>query len=141
MNERYFKFAREASLKADYKGSNACSPRIGAVAVYKGSIVAEAFNTNKTSPIQARYNIYRFDNDSVPAKQHCENLLYQRLRWTFGESLDWTKVDIYLYREYRNGKMASSRPCPSCMKLLKDDLKLKRVFYTTPDGVVEERFR
>ena len=44
MNERFFQFAREASLKSDYtrRGS---APRIGAIAVYKGSIVAEAWNT------------------------------------------------------------------------------------------------
>ena len=58
MNERFFKFAKAASLKADYCGSSG-RPAIGAVAVYKGSIVAEAWNTNKTSPLQAKYNIYR----------------------------------------------------------------------------------
>ena len=62
MKERFFKFAREASKKADYKGANTSSPAIGAVAVLKGSIVAEAWNTNKTSPLQAKYNIYRYHN-------------------------------------------------------------------------------
>ena len=60
MNIRYFKFAKQASLKATYKGSNNFAPAIGAIAVYKGSIVAEAWNSDKTSPLQAKYNIYRF---------------------------------------------------------------------------------
>ena len=96
MNERFFQFARRAAKKADYCGSNACAPAIGAIAVYKGSIVAEAWNTNKTSPLQSRYNIYRFESDKYPAKTHCETMLIQRLRWKFGDSIQWDKVDIYL---------------------------------------------
>ena len=65
MNERFFKFAREAMMKSDYNGSGS-SPRIGAVAVYKGSIIAEAWNTDKTSPLQHRYNVYRYNNPTTP---------------------------------------------------------------------------
>lgn len=139
MKERFFKFAREASKKADYCGSNASAPAIGAVAVYKGSIAAEAWNTNKTSPLQARYNVYRFNNPSLPAKQHCENLLVQRLRWKFGDSIDWNKVDIYIYREYKDGSLALSRPCQSCQQLLLD-LQVHSVSYTAPGGYVEEKY-
>lgn len=138
MNERFFKFAREASKKADYTGMS--SPQLGAVAVYKGSIVAEAWNTNKTSTLQAKYNVYRYKDDSLPAKTHCETCLVQRLRWKFGNSLQWDKVDIYLYREYKNGELALSRPCDSCYKLL-SDLGIKHVFYTTPHGLVEETLK
>ena len=45
MNKRYFKFAREAAMKASYKGTR-CAPKFGIVAVYKGSINCEACNTN-----------------------------------------------------------------------------------------------
>lgn len=138
MNERYFKFAREASLHADYHGLS--SPRLGAVAVYKGSIVASAWNTDKTSTLQAKYNIYRYKNDSLPPKAHCETNLIQRLRWKFGDSIQWDKVDIYLYREYKDGSLALSRPCSSCYKML-EELGVRRVFYTTPHGFVEERFK
>ena len=138
MNERFFKFAREASKKSDYTGSSS-SPAIGAVAVRNKSIVAEAWNTNRTSPLQARYNVYRYRNDTTPAKSHCEVSLIQRLRWKAGD-IDWSKIDIYIYRELKNGKLANSRPCPSCMKLLRDQ-GLKRIFYTTENGFVEERFK
>ena len=47
MNKRYFKFAREASLKATYRGSKNFAPAIGAAAIYKKSIVATAANTNR----------------------------------------------------------------------------------------------
>lgn len=138
MNERFFRFAREAAKKSDYCGSGS-SPHLGAVAVYKGSIVAEAFNTNKTSPLQAQYNVYRYHNPSLPPKQHCENLLVQRLRWKFGDSLDWSRVHIYIYRELKDGTLAMARPCRSCFHLLRD-LGVRKVYYTTENGYAEENF-
>ena len=139
MKERYFKFAREASKRATYTGSHRFSPMIGAVAEYKGSIVATAWNTNKTSPLQARYNVYRFNADT-PDKTHAEVSLIQKLRWKFGDSIDWSKVHIYLYREYKDGRLAPSRCCPSCLALFKE-LGIKKIYYTTEDGYVEEKFK
>ena len=139
MKERYFKFAREASMRATYTGSHRFSPMIGAVAIYKGSIVASGWNSNKTSPLQAQYNIYRF-TENTPNKIHAEIALIQKLRWKFGDSIDWTKVHIYLYREYKNGMLAPSRPCDSCMALLRE-LGIKKIYYTTDDGYVEEKFK
>ena len=139
MKERYFKFAREASMRATYTVSHRFSPMIGACAIYKGTIVASAWNTNKTSPLQARYNVYRFNADT-PDKAHAEVSLIQRLRWKFGDSLDWTKVHIYLYREYKDGRLGPSRPCPSCMALLRE-LGIKKIYYTTEDGYAEEKFK
>ena len=89
MKERYFKFARTAAKFSDYHGTRS-APAIGAVAVYKGSIVAEACNTNKTSTLQARYNVYRYEPADTPCKAHCETQLIQRLRCKFGDSLDWS---------------------------------------------------
>lgn len=138
MNERYFKFAAIAARKADYK--NRAASKIGAVAIYKGSIIAEAWNTEKTSTLQNKYNIYRYTNKSMPPKAHCETNLIQKIRWKCGNSLDWNKVEIYLYREYQNGELALCRPCCSCINLLKD-YGIKSIYYTTPDGFVEERFK
>ena len=137
MKERYFKFAREAARWADYQGTRS-APAIGAIAIYKGSIVAEAWNTNKTSTLQARYNVYRYSDADTPNKMHAECMLIQRLRWKFGDSIDWSKVYIYLYREYKDGGLAPSRPCPSCMALLKD-YGIKKICYTTENGYAEEK--
>ena len=139
MKERYFKFAKQAAQWADYQGTRS-APAIGAIAVYKGTIVADAWNTNKTSPLQARYNVYRYAPADTPCKAHCETQLIQKLRWKFGDSLDWTKVHIYLYREYKDGSLAPSRPCPSCMAMLRD-LNIKKIMYTTEDGFAEEKIR
>ena len=139
MKERYFKFAKQAAQWADYQGTRS-APAIGAIAVYKGTIVADAWNPNKTSPLQARYNVYRYAPADTPCKAHCETQLIQKLRWKFGDSLDWTKVHIYLYREYKDGSLAPSRPCPSCMAMLRD-LNIKKIMYTTEDGFAEEKIR
>ena len=139
MKERFFKFAREATRWADYHGTRS-APAIGAVAVYKGSIVAEAWNTNKTSPLQAQYNVYRYRDADTPCKAHCETQLIQRLRWRFGDNIDWAKLHIYLYREYKDGSLAPSRPCPSCMAMLKD-FGIKKVMYTTENGFAEEKIK
>lgn len=139
MNKRFFKFAREASKQATYTGSHRFSPMIGACAEYKGSIIATAYNTNKTSPLQAKYNVYRFRADTLD-KCHCETSLIQKIRWKFGNGINWSKVHIYLYREYKDGALALSRPCPSCMAMLKD-LNIKKIYYTTEDGFVEEKFK
>lgn len=139
MKERYFKFAKQAAQWADYKGTRS-APAIGAIAVYKGSIVADAWNTNKTSPLQARYNVYRYAPADTPCKAHCETQLIQKLRWKFGDSIDWMKVHIYLYREYKDGSLAPSRPCPSCMAMLRD-LNIKKIMYTTEDGFAEEKIK
>jgi len=138
LKERYFKFAKEASKQATYTGSHRFSPMIGACAEYKGTIVATAYNTNKTSPLQAKYNVYRFRADT-PDKAHAEISLIQKLRWKFGDSIDWSKVHIYLYREYKDGNLGPSRPCPSCMTLMRE-LGIKKIYYTTEDGFVEEKF-
>ena len=139
MNKRFFKFARSAAKWADYQGARS-APAIGAVAVYKGSIVATACNTNKTSTLQARYNIYRYRDSDTLSKAHAETVLVQKLRWKFGNSIDWSKVSIYLYREYKDGNLAPSRPCKSCMAMLKE-FGVKKIYYTTEDGYVEEKFK
>ena len=140
MNKRFFKFARAASKGATYQGSHNFAPMIGAVAVYKGSIVATACNTNKTSPLQAKYNVYRFKDSNTLDKAHAEVVLVQKLRWKFGNGLDWSKVHLYLYREYKDGTLAPSRPCKSCLAMIKE-LGIKRIAYTTEDGYAEEKFK
>ena len=141
MNKRYFNFAREAAMQSTYIGSHKFSPAIGAVAVYKKSIVAAGWNSNKTSPLQARYNVYRYKDDgNTLAKNHAETALIQKLRWKFGDSIEWNKVHIYLYREYADGSLAPSRCCESCMAMLKE-LGIKKICYTTEVGYAEEKFK
>lgn len=139
MNKRYFKFAREAAMKASYQGTRS-APKIGVIAVYKGSIIGEACNTNKTSPLQARYNVYRFSGADTPDKAHAETCLIQKIRWRFGDSLDWSKVELYLYREYKDGTLAPSAPCTSCERMLRD-VGIKKVHCTTENGFITIKYK
>lgn len=123
-------------LKSDYKGSGS-SPRVGCVFVYKGSILAEAWNTNKTSPLQDKYNSYRYYNPALPAKNHAEIAGLMKVRWRCGDSLNWDKMEVYLYRETRKGTMALSRPCRSCLYALRD-AGVKNIYYTTENGYAKE---
>ncbi len=140
MNERYFKFAREAAKESTYHGSHNFSPAIGAIAVYKGTIVASASNSDKTSPLQARYNVYRYKKANTLDKCHAETSLIQKIRWKFGDSIQWNKVHIYLYREYADGSLAPSRPCPSCLAMLRE-FGITKISYTTEDGYATEHLK
>lgn len=137
MNIRFFDFARRASYKSDYRNGKRSTPAIGAVAVYKGSIIGQASNSNKTSPLQAKYNIYRFNRPDLPSKNHAETALLQSIRFKYGNNLDWSRVEIYLYRELKDGTIAMSRPCPSCFHMLRD-YGIKKVYYTTDQGFAME---
>lgn len=140
MNKRYFKFAREASMNSTYQGSHNFSPAIGAVCEYKGTIIGRAWNSDKTSPMQARYNVYRYSDKTTLPKIHAEISLLQQIRWKFGDGIDWAKVHFYTYREYKNGALAPSRPCPACLAAMRQ-AGMKKFFYTTEDGYVEEKFK
>ena len=53
---RFFTLARNASKLSDY---NKKKIHIGAILVYKNKIIASGWNTQKTSPVQYKYNLYR----------------------------------------------------------------------------------
>lgn len=93
-------------------------------------IISSASNSTKTHPIQKKYNKERFDTDSSKHSLHAEVAALLPL---MKEDIDFSKVEIYTHRNYANGKVAMSRPCPSCMKLIKD-LGIKKIHYTTADG-------
>ena len=54
--ERGFKLAKNASKFSDYNKKNI---HIGSVILYKSIPIGVGWNTNKTNPIQYRYNKYR----------------------------------------------------------------------------------
>ena len=136
MKKRFFDEAKKESVLADYDGVH-----IGACAVYKDKyIIARAHNTAKTNPTQYFYNRYRMEGKSdillKPARSHAETQLYRKIRYL---DIDFKDVVIYIYREWKDGTRAISKPCESCERLLRD-LGVKIVCYTGNDSYVEERF-
>lgn len=138
MRSRFFEEARRCSQKSDYTG--AMSTKVGAVAVFKGTVIAKGYNKNKTHPLQEKYNSYRYDTNSnhyYPSKIHAEMEVVSKIR---NLDIDFSRIVIYVYRETKTGKLAIARPCKACTAALKD-LGIKTVCYTTENGYCEERYK
>ena len=131
MRQSCFKKAKEEMMRADYSGP----ARIGCAVYYKGALIAKGHNSNKTCPLQKKYNKYRYENCNTPDKTHAELMALKKIRWL---DIDFSLVEVYTYRELKNGKPSMSRPCESCIEFIKQ-LGIKRICYTTPDGFAEER--
>lgn len=129
-----FRMARACSFQSDYCGS----ARIGCIAVYKGSVLAKGFNSDKTHTIQSRYNVMRYKdmgNRYLPSKIHGELAVLQKIKYL---DIDFSRVHIYVYRELKDGTMAMARPCPACMAAIKQ-MGIKHIHYTTECGFAAER--
>lgn len=137
MKADFFKAAKKCAEQSNYKGAS--SAKIGAVAVFRRTIIAQGHNQDKTHPLQQRYNIYRYDvngNHYYPSKIHAEMELISKIRYL---DINFAEVEIYVYRETKSGRRAMARPCAACTKALKD-LGIKKICYTTDDGYCEEKF-
>lgn len=127
---KYFEVARTVSYTSDFR-----RVKIGAVVVIKRHIVAVGANSTKTHPIQKKYNKFRFDiinNDTVHSL-HAET----QALLSVPHGIDLTEASIYTYRENAKGELVKSRPCPSCIELIKD-LGIRKIYYTTNEGYCEE---
>lgn len=127
----YFDAAKSVSKLSNYK-----KVQIGAVAVYKHRIISSGHNSTKTNPIQKKYNIYRYDADGehcVHAETNC------LLPLIHNHDIDFSKVSIYIYREYKNGNLAKSRPCKSCEMLMRE-LGIRKIYYTNETGYIAEKY-
>lgn len=122
----YFKAAKAMADIAEAKRA-----KLGCVAVYGHRIISSGCNSFKTSPIQKKYNIHRFEGDAGRHELHAE---VQCLLPLIGRNdIDFSRVSLYIYREHKNKSLAMSKPCPSCMSLIKE-LGIKKIWYTTEDG-------
>lgn len=125
----YFVKASQVAEISDFAKIN-----IGCIAVYQGTIIGVGFNTNKTHPMQKKYNRYRNGEIFIP-KLHAEINYLNSIRYL---DINFSKVKLYIYRKRKSAKYGICRPCPSCMAAIKD-LGIKHVYYTTDEGFVYER--
>jgi deoxycytidylate deaminase len=128
-HKAYFKAARAISELSDF-------PRIkvGCVVVYGHKIISSGYNSSKTNPTQKRLNVYRFDVDT-PATIHAE--VASLLPLVNRKDINFNDVSLYIYREYKNGDPALSRPCPSCMALIRQ-LGIKKLYYSGDGSYINE---
>lgn len=131
---RFFNVAKAIAKTSTYKG-----PHIGCCVVYKGDVISVAANCNKTHPIQYNYNKFRgFNPQETCNKMHAEVHAISRIN---SRHIDWKYVNIYTYRETRNGEPAISKPCEACSRLIKD-LGIPFVYYIDSNGnFVKEDYR
>lgn len=129
---KYFGLARNASSFSDF-------PRvhIGAIFTYKNRIIATGWNTTKENPIQKHYNQCRgFDTNSYKNSLHAEMMCLVRSK---DYDVDWKKVNVFVYRALKNGKISLAKPCIACETALKEK-GIKNVYYTTVNGYAHERW-
>lgn len=129
-----FKIAREVSLQATYCGS----ARIGCIAVYRGTILAKGFNSDKTHTEQAKFNVHRFKNSGnryLPDKVHAEVSVLTKIKYL---DIDFSRLHLYIYREWKDGTVAMSRPCGACMAAIRE-LGIRHIHYTTDCGFAYEK--
>lgn len=122
------------AAKAVSKLSNHSSAQIGAVAVYKHHIISSGCNSTKTNPLQKKLDVHRYPDDEghyLHAETQCLLPLLRNKR------INFKKVSLYIYREYKDGSIALCRPCKSCEKLI-DSLGIRKVYYTGYGGFVHE---
>jgi deoxycytidylate deaminase len=126
--KRYFKFAKLASDMSDYTTN-----KVGAVLVYKHTIISMGHNKTASSPIQKRYNKYRncLDREYDVEKQnnctHAEIDCVQRIISSFKGDL--SKCSIFIYRQTKGGNMGLSKPCRACSKYLEDN-NIRNIYYS-----------
>ena len=126
----YFKAAKAMSELSDF-----WQTQIGCVVVYKHKIISSASNSSKTNPVQKRYNKYRFDGDTGKHQLHAE--VQALLPLLNRKDIDFSRVSLYIYRQYKNHDLAMARPCPSCMALIKD-LGIKTLYYSGNNSYISE---
>ena len=134
---KYFKITKDISRLSDFKQT-----KIGAILVYKKDILSVGFNSNKTSPIQKRFNQYReFDNpENAIHKIHAEISCIDKIPWyVYENDFDLGKAILYIYREHKdNHRPALSLPCPACMAAIKD-MGIGIIKYSVENGFAYQK--
>lgn len=109
--------------------------KIGCVIVDKHRIISSGCNSDtKTHAIQSNLDSEYF-NCCCTGKLHAEVRSIIPLLKT---RIDLSRATLYTYREFKNGRPALARPCPRCMKLIKQ-VGIRRIKYTTSDGCATEQ--
>lgn len=134
--EHNYKLARKESLLADYCGRS--SVAVGCVVVYRGTILAKGHNSNKSHPQQLFYNKERYDSNTnhyFHPSLHAEIAALSKIRYL---DIDFSKVEVYVSRYIKGTDTpAMARPCPSCMKMIRD-MGIKKIYYTGDNSYIAE---
>lgn len=109
--------------------------KIGAVIMYKNTVLCIGWNTHNESGLQTYYNRYRnFDPKYYPNRAHAEMNAIRRFRQlTRKYDYDMKYVRIFVYRQYKDGTSAIAKPCCACMRAILDS-GIRHIYYTINNG-------
>lgn len=130
-DKAYYKAAKAVSELSDFKRIH-----IGTVVVHNHQIISSGFNSTRSHPLQKELNKVRFKEDQGHSLHSEVSALLPLLN---RKDINWKKVELYIYREYQDAKLAPCRPCASCQKLIKE-LGIRQIHYTMRDSFVSETF-
>lgn len=131
-NYHFFNLARAISKESTFE-----KIKIGCVIVNKKEVISVGTNTPKSHPVQMIYNT-KYYRDRYKDGMFFHHYIHAEIRAILNaERQDLTGCSLYTYRETFNGEIANSRPCPACMKMIKN-VGIKKIYYTTKDGYCEE---
>lgn len=135
MNHKHFlKLAKKCSQNSTYSIHKRV--QIGCLLVYKGTILAKGWNTERTHTRQMHYNSLRFSAiNHYPSKLHAEINVLNKVKYL---DIDFSKAILYIYREYNDGSPAMARCCPSCFAAAKA-MGIGTIVYTTENGYAIEK--
>ncbi len=118
---RIFRMAKKASELSDYS-----QYKVGSCILYKGKVISIGFNQHfKTHPLTRLFH----EEQTIHAE------VSSIIRLKNKEILKDCKIVVY--RQHKDGELAMSRPCPTCIKILKF-FKISQIAYTIPGGFAEE---
>ena len=136
---KYFELAREIAEQSSF-------PRfhVGCVLVYQNHVLSMASNTEKSDPLQKKYNRYRHFNHTtkgcVNHSGHAEMMALKKVPYPVAQQVDWKKVKCYTYRICPGLPygMGISRPCRACMTAMRER-GIRDFYYSTDMGYAHER--
>ena len=115
--------------------SNFPKYHIGCVVAQKGKVLNASFNSQKTHPVQKKYNKFRFEYDNTPHSVHAE---IHALSQICNEDIDWKNVTVYIARKRKcDCEYGIAKPCSACMNMMKN-LGIRNIVYTTDFGIACE---
>lgn len=135
---KYFDMARRVAETSTFEGFH-----LGCVMVYKGHVLSTGANSDKTHPMQRRYNkkYRKFNKSTKPIKDslHAEMTALTTIPYPIDQTVDYSQVKVYIYR-ICHGKplqLGLARPCAACRAALHDK-GIRHLYYTGEASFIYE---
>jgi deoxycytidylate deaminase len=113
--------------------------KIGATVVDKRGIQYSGVNSNKSHPMQQRFNKRRFGAEIHDTVGHTLHAEMAAIKNAINRRVDLTGAAIYIARiGGKNTKYGMCRPCKACMEAI-ISVGITDIFYTTEQGIAHER--